>query len=82
MPTDLVCLALKKIKIAVLGIMPRPKESKRYDGMRVNVDRKLQIEVCAMKASLFRKREGDVSFLDMDSILPVIILNHIIQFIK
>ena len=58
------------VKIAVLGVLPRPKESKRYEGMRVNVNRRLQTEICAMKASLFRKREGDVSFLDMDSILP------------
>ena len=59
----------KDIRIAVVGIMPRPKESKRYETMRNRVNKMIQEQVCALKLTLLKKREGDVSYLDIDSVL-------------
>ena len=57
------------LKIAVVGVMPRPKESKKYESMRMAVNRTIQRQLCAMKADIIRQK-GDVSYLDVDSILP------------
>ena len=58
------------VKLAVLSIMPRPKEGKKYESMRLAANRELQAQLCDMKVSLLQKGEGDISFMDMDSSLP------------
>ena len=60
----------KKLKIAVVSILPRPRENKAYEKMRTEANKRLQSRLCMLKADIMKnKEEGDVSFLDMDLIL-------------
>ena len=70
--TESVKKMMKKRKdaaIAVVGIFPRPQENHQYEIMRVAANRQIQADLCKLKAQLVRKKEDDLSFLDMDSIL-------------
>ena len=61
----------KKIRVAVVGVLGRPRESRGYEELRRETNRRLQQEVVKMKIEC-TKREGDlgVSFLDLDDALP------------
>ena len=57
------------MKVAVVSIVPRPKENAHYEQMRKAVNTRLQSEICKMKAELMKNKEGGVSFLDVDTVL-------------
>ena len=59
----------KDITIAVVGVLPRPRENQRYEEMRVTANRLIQADLCLLKAQAFKRKEGDLSFLNMDSAL-------------
>ena len=59
----------KKLNVAVCSILPRPRESERYECMRNEVNRRLQEELCTRKAEAMKKKKRSASFLDMDSVL-------------
>jgi len=61
----------KKVRVAVVGVLGRPKESRGYEELRRETNRLLQQEVLNLKLEC-NKREGDygVSFLDLDGALP------------
>ena len=61
----------KKVRVAVVGILGRPKESRGYEELRRETNRLLQQEVAKMKME-YCKHEGDygVSFMNMDEVLP------------
>ena len=46
----------KELEVAVLGIVPRPKQSKRYEEMRREANRRLQRELCDFKAALIHSK--------------------------
>ncbi|KAG0711402.1 hypothetical protein GWK47_020666 [Chionoecetes opilio] len=61
----------KKVRVAVVGIMRRPRENAGYEEMRRDTNKRLQEEVVRMKAEC-SKDPGDygVSFIDLDGALP------------
>ncbi|KAG0724256.1 hypothetical protein GWK47_040956 [Chionoecetes opilio] len=61
----------KKVRVAVVGIMRRPRENAGYEEMRRDTNKRLQEEVVKMKAEC-SKDPGDygVSFIDLDGALP------------
>ena len=59
----------KEVNVAVCSILPRPRESERYNVMRMEVNRKLQEELCMRKANATRRKENAASYLDMDSMI-------------
>ena len=61
----------KKVRVAVVGILGRPRETRGYEELRRETNRLLQLEVIKMKMECC-KREGDygVSYLNMDDVLP------------
>ena len=61
----------KKVRVAVVGILGRPKESRGYEELKRETNRLLQQEVVKMKME-YCKHEGDygVSFMNMDEVLP------------
>ena len=50
----------------VVGILRRPRESPRYDAMRRATNKKIFEEVLKLKSEWIKKRDGNVSFLDLD----------------
>lgn len=62
---------VKKVRVAVVGVLGRPKESSGYEELRKETNRLLRQEVLDLKVEC-GKREGDygVSFLDLDGALP------------
>ena len=59
----------KDLKIAVVSVLPRPRENYQYDELRKTTNRHLQSELCKMKAELMKDKEGGVSFIDVDKVL-------------
>ena len=61
----------KKVRVAVVGVLGRPRESSGYEELRKETNRLLRQEVLDLKLEC-NKREGDygVSFLDLDAVLP------------
>ena len=61
----------KKVRVAVVGVLGRPRESRGYEELRKETNRLLRNEVLELKMDCCR-REGDygVSFLDLDGALP------------
>ena len=62
----------KKVRVAVVGVLRRPQETRGYDELRREINRILQQEVIKMKIKC-SKREGDyrASFLDLDGALTL-----------
>ena len=58
----------KLMKVAVLGIIPRPQEKAHYERQRQATNRRREQELCSSKQKLVRKKDGGVSFIDMDAI--------------
>ena len=61
----------KKVRVAVVGVMGRPRETWGYEELRRETNKLLQQEVLKLKIEC-SEREGDygVSYLDMDGVLP------------
>jgi lysophospholipase L1-like esterase len=60
----------KDVKVAVVGVLPRPKEGEQYEKLRVATNRRLGEALCSLKASYIRNKDcGDVSYLDPDPIM-------------
>ena len=61
----------KKVRVAVVGVLGRPRESRGYEELRKETNRMLQQEVLKLKVEC-SERDGDygVSFLDLDGALP------------
>ncbi|KAG0730605.1 hypothetical protein GWK47_000001 [Chionoecetes opilio] len=61
----------KKVRVAVVGIMRRPRENAGFEEMRRDTNKRLQEEVVRMKAEC-SKDPGDygVSFINLDGALP------------
>ena len=61
----------KKVRVAVVGVLGRPRETRGYEELRRETNRLLQQEVLKMKIE-YSQREGDygVSYLDLDGALP------------
>ena len=64
----------RKVRVAVVGVLGRPRETRGYEELRRETNRLLQEEVVKMKIECSR-REGDfgVSFLDLDGALPPVV---------
>ncbi|KAG0724644.1 hypothetical protein GWK47_040155 [Chionoecetes opilio] len=61
----------KKVRVAVVGVMRRPRENAGYEEIRCDTNKRLQEEVVRIKAEC-SKDPGDygVSFIDLDGALP------------
>lgn len=60
----------RKLRVAVVGILPRPRESNVYEGLRLEANRKVQEEIFQMNGRHLRGKDGGrVSYLDLDPIL-------------
>ncbi|XP_050707839.1 uncharacterized protein LOC126993057 [Eriocheir sinensis] len=57
------------MKVAVVGIMRRPKAGPDYEKMRRTTNRKIQEEVMKLKMEWLQEKKGDVSFIDLDKAL-------------
>ena len=64
------------MKVAVLGILPRPQEKANYERQRRSTSQRLQQELCSLKQELVRKKNGGVLFIDMDAILTPQMFSH------
>ncbi|KAG0720429.1 hypothetical protein GWK47_048534 [Chionoecetes opilio] len=61
----------KKVRVAVVGIMRRPRENAGYEEMRRDTNKRLQEEVVKIKAECSKDlRDYGVSFIDLDGALP------------
>ena len=56
-------------KVAVVGILRRPREDRHYEELRRSTNKAIQEELLAMKMEWMREKKGDVSFIDMDRLL-------------
>ena len=59
----------KKMCVAVVGVIRRPREGERYDRLRRRTNAKIQEEVLKLKLDWLRKKMGNVSFIDLDPVL-------------
>ena len=59
----------KKMCVAVVGVIRRPREGERYERLRRRTNARIQEEVLKMKLDWLKKRSGNVSFIDLDSVL-------------
>ena len=59
----------KDVKVAVMSIFQHPKEDRRYDNMRKEANKKLQMKICELKAELILEKGGNLSFMDMDAVV-------------
>ena len=59
----------KKVSVAVVGVIRRPREGDRYERMRRATNRRIQEEVLKLKIEWLREKKGNVSFIDLDGIL-------------
>ncbi|XP_050692800.1 uncharacterized protein LOC126983763 [Eriocheir sinensis] len=57
------------MKVAVVGIMRRPKAGPDYEKMRRTTNRKIQEELMKLKMEWMQEKKGDVSFIDLDKAL-------------
>ena len=56
----------KDVRVAVVGVMRRPRSDERYERVRKEVNRRLQVELCGMKVECMKANDVGVSFLDLD----------------
>ena len=59
----------KRMSVAVVGVLRRPSEGARYERLRRSTNARLQQEVLKLKVEWLKGRKGNVSFLDLDSVL-------------
>ena len=59
----------KNVSVAVVGVMRRPREGERYEGVRQRTNARLQEELLKIKLEWLKERKGNVSFLDLDGVL-------------
>ena len=59
----------KSMSVAVIGVMRRPREGIRYERLRKTTNEKMCLEVMKMKTEWMAKKNGNVSFIDMDVVL-------------
>ena len=60
----------KRIRVAIMSVLPRPKEDEEYEQVRTEVNRKLHECVINESMKSFQDREdGGISFLDLDPTL-------------
>ena len=59
----------KKVSVAVVGVIRRPREGDRYERIRRATNRKIQEEVLKLKIEWLREKKGNVSFIDLDGVL-------------
>ena len=59
----------KRVSVAVVGVIRRPREGDRYERIRRETNRKIQEEVLKMKIEWLKEKKGNVSFIDLDGIL-------------
>lgn len=61
----------KRVRVAVVGVLKRPRENQGYEEMRREANRKIQKGVLKMKIDIGKSHEDyGVSFLDLDGDLP------------
>lgn len=56
----------KGLRIAVVGVMRRPRESVRYEMARRRINKRVQNELGQLKARLMKEKDTGVSFIDTD----------------
>ena len=59
----------KKMSVAVVGVMRRPREGRQYEQLRRMTNEKICLEVTKTKMEWMTKKNGNVSFIDLDGIL-------------
>ena len=59
----------KKISVAVVGVLRRPREDVEYERLRRATNRRIFEEVTRTKVQWMREKSGNVSFLDLDRTL-------------
>nr|BDT63271.1 MAG: hypothetical protein [Hemigrapsus takanoi nimavirus] len=59
----------KKVSVAVVGVMRRPREGERYERIRQRTNARLQEELVQIKIEWMKERKGNVSFIDLDGVL-------------
>ena len=59
----------KKMSVAVIGVLRRPKEGPEYERLRKETNRKIHEEIIKMKVQWLKEGKGNISFLDMDPVL-------------
>lgn len=60
----------KSVRLAVVGVMKRPRESKKYESMRMEVNQRVQVAMMKLKLEQWNDRENmGVSFIDPDHVL-------------
>ena len=59
----------KKMSVAVVGVLRRPREDVTYERLRRATNRRIFEEVTRMKVEWMREKSGNVSFLDLDRTL-------------
>ena len=55
----------KNMNVAVIGVLPRPREDRAYEKLRKATNRKLYQELLKMKIEWVKEKKGNVSFLDV-----------------
>ena len=66
---DAVKAAEKKMSVAVVGVLRRPREDVTYERLRRATNRRIFEEVTRMKVEWLKEKSGNVSFLDLDRTL-------------
>lgn len=59
----------KKMSVAVVGVLRRPREDVTYERMRRATNKRIFEEVTRMKVKWMKEKSGNVSFLDLDRTL-------------
>ena len=59
----------KKMSVAVVGILKRPRESPQYERIRKDTNTKLSEELMKMKVEWLSEKKGNISFINMDPLL-------------
>ena len=59
----------KKMKVAVVGVIRRPREDRRYEWVRLATNARIQEEMLKLKMEWMKEKKGDVSFIDLDRVL-------------
>ena len=59
----------KKMSVAVVGVLRRPREDMTYERLRRTTNRRIFEEVTRMKVQWMKEKSGNVSFLDLDRTL-------------
>ena len=59
----------KKVSVAVVGVLRRPREDVTYERLRRATNQRIFEEVTRMKVKWMKEKSGNVSFLDLDRTL-------------